>query len=219
MIITLARKLAMVVGIAALPLIVSGCVGSSTYGTGKTSGEHLMEGLGGLVGSPEKKAPINYTPRPGLVEPPKEAALPQPLEDGTSTSNLPEDPEQRRARLRGEAPKAHERSGAIPLDFMKKKRDPDSTTQRVATKPYTRDETLEPNYDARYNRKRFLKYKAEIAGVSGAAPRKYLTEPPSQYRTPADTAVSGEVGIDEEVKARKAKGKKSWSWRDLNPFS
>lgn len=212
------KKLAMVTGIVVIPLGLSGCAASSTYGTGKTSGEHLMAGLGGLVGSPEKAAPINYTPRPGLVKPPKDAGLPVPLDEGGSTNSaeLPEGPELRRARLQAAAPKADERSGAIPLDAMKRRRDPNATRRPVASQ-YDRDQTLE-DYNWKKDRKRFLKRKAQLDGANGAKPRKYLTEPPRKYRTPAETAPIGVVGIDEDVKAKKRAGKKRFSWSDLNPF-
>ncbi len=213
------KKLAAVAAVIVLPLVLSGCQGSSTYGTGKTSGEHLLEGIGGIAGGGAKKARIDYSPRPGLVEPPKDASLPAPVEAGGSsyTEGLPESPEQRRVRLQSEAPKAHERSGAIPIEAMKRRREPGS--RRAPVGEYTRDDTLEPNYDPKYNRKRFLKQKAEVAGVNGAAPRRYLTEPPRKYRTPLDTAPIGEVGEDEDVKAKRYKKKKSFSWSDLNPFS
>lgn len=213
------KKLLLVTGVIVLPLALAGCQGSSTYGTGKTSAEHLLEGVGGIAGGSEKKQRIDYSPRPGLVTPPKGGALPEPLEQGGSSyyPDLPESPEQRRVRLQNDAPKAHERSGAIPLEAMKRRREPGS--RRAKTSDYSRDETLESNYDPRYNRKRFLKHKAEIAGVNGAAQRKYLTEPPRKYRTPHDTAVSGEIGEDEEVKAKRYKKKKRFDWSSLNPFS
>lgn len=213
------KRLVALTGVIILPLALFGCQGSSTYGTGKTSAEHLLGSVGGLTSSKEKKRRIDYSPRPGLVTPPKSASLPTPLEEGGSTYNagLPESPEQRRARLQGAAPKAHERSGAIPIEAMKRRRESDSTG--LKTQEYTRDDTLEPNYDPSYNRKRFLKQKAEIAGVSGAAQRKYLTEPPRKYRTPLDTAPVGEVGEDEDVKAKRFKKKKPFDWSSLNPFS
>lgn len=216
----LTNRMAMAVAVFALPLVISGCQGaSSTYGTGKNSFEHLADGLGGALGSKKKKARINYSPRPGLVTPPKTAALPAPVLDGTSSydADLPEDPELRRARMLGQAPKAEERSGALPLEFMtKRKRDPN-----VARKPvdkWDRDGTLE-DFDPQFNRKRFLKQKAQFEGAKGASDRKYLTEPPKSYRTPADTAPVGEPGESEASKARARKGKKKFSWSDLNPFS
>lgn len=216
---TSTKRLAMLAGVVVLPLVASGCVGSSTYGTGKTPGTHLLDGLGGIAGSSGKKAQINYASRPDLVKPSQGAALPLPVEDGASTTSqdFPEDPEITRARIRAGAPKADERSGAIPLEAMTKTKD--SSTPKPKAEKYTRDGTIEYDYDPKYNRERFLKQKAELAGVNGAAPRKYLTEPPRDYRTPHDTAPIGEVGIDESVKAKERNGKKSFSLSDLNPFS
>jgi hypothetical protein len=214
------NRLAMATAILALPLVVSGCQGSSaTYGTGKTSFEHLADGLGGVLGSKAKKKPINYSTRPGLVKPPQTAALPEPVLGGTSSfdGDLPEDPELRRARMLGQAPKVHERSGALPIEFMqKRKRDP-KTAKVVPVQKWDRDGTLE-DYNPRLQRKQYLKRKAELAGIRGTADRKYLTEPPKQYRTPADTAPVGEIGESESSKARKRKGKKNFRWSDFNPF-
>lgn len=172
-----------------------------------------------MLGSPEKKAPIDYSSRPGLISPQQSAELPKPVEFGSSSysANLPEDPEKRQARNIAEAPKANERSGELPVEFMKRKKVENSQPEPV--KKWDRDGTLEFDYDPSYNRERVLKYKAEIAVVQGAVPRRYLTEPPRSYRTPVDTAPIGEVGIDESVKEKKRQGKKSFSWSDLNPFS
>ncbi|MEX0346717.1 MAG: hypothetical protein AB3N20_17470 [Rhizobiaceae bacterium] len=54
--------------------------------------------------------------------------------------------------------------------------------------------------------------------------RKYLSEPPLEYRAPADTAPVNDVGEDEYKKEakRKANSRKKagkWSWRDLVPWS
>jgi hypothetical protein len=213
-----AKNLVLFAGVIVLPLAIAGCQGSSTYGTGKTSGEHLLGGIGGIAGGSNKKQRIDYAPRPGLVAPQKGSVLPEPLEQGGSSnnSNLPESPEQRRARLQSEAPKAHERSGAIPVEFMNQKRDPSSAKAPIPK--YTRDGTIE-DYNPQYDRERFLKQKAELAGVNGASQRKYLTEPPRKYRTPHDTAVIGEIGEDEDVKAKRYKTKKGFDWSSLNPFS
>ncbi len=54
--------------------------------------------------------------------------------------------------------------------------------------------------------------------------RKYLSEPPIEYRAPAATAPVNDVGEDEDKKEskRKANSRKKagkWSWRDLVPWS
>ncbi len=49
------KKFAMLASVAILPLVTSGCVGSSTYGTGKTLGNNLQERLSGITGSRVKK--------------------------------------------------------------------------------------------------------------------------------------------------------------------
>ena len=70
---------------------------------------------------------------------------------------------------------------------------------------------------AEYRRRR-------VEGSQGsAANRKYLSEPPLEYRVPAATAAVGELGEDEDEKerrlraeSRKKAGKSSW--RDMLPW-
>ena len=55
---------------------------------------------------------------------------------------------------------------------------------------------------------------------SGGAKRIYLTDPPTEYRVPAQTAEYGDLGVSEATKARAAKaaqGKNS-GWRRLIPW-
>ncbi|MEO0543651.1 MAG: hypothetical protein AAFY99_07515 [Pseudomonadota bacterium] len=40
---------------------------------------------------------------------------------------------------------------------------------------------------------------------AGAATRRYLTDPPAEYRIPADTAATGDLGVSEAKKARQLK--------------
>ena len=62
--------------------------------------------------------------------------------------------------------------------------------------------------------------RAELAYSTGPQ-RKYLTEPPVEYRTPASTAVAGDLGYDdEELKAleeaakKEAKARETGLWVD-----
>lgn len=69
---------------------------------------------------------------------------------------------------------------------------------------------------------------AEALGASegpargtGGGQRVYLTDPPSEYRQPAQTADYGELGPSEAAKARarkKAAGKADGGWRRLFPW-
>lgn len=96
------------------PLIVSavvlaGCMGSPTYGTGTQAHEQLLSDVTGVLSiAPNKdKKQIDYKPRPELVRPAKgaTASLPEPQQSiaGAGSPSWPESPEQLRARLRAEA--------------------------------------------------------------------------------------------------------------------
>jgi len=87
-------------------LAVAGCFGP-TYGTGVTATDQLMDDLGNAISLRDRSAPppINYTPRPGLVEPTDTNTLPPPQENIVTASGdlWPESPEEMRARVRREA--------------------------------------------------------------------------------------------------------------------
>ncbi|MEM7301656.1 MAG: hypothetical protein AAF468_11285 [Pseudomonadota bacterium] len=207
--------------------LVSGCVGSSTYGTGKTQERQLLEDLNDIipVGGREKKTRIDYSSRPKLVKPSDPTKLPEPVQTTASTNNanFPEDPEARRLRLQGEAVEVEERSGRVPVSELTRKKE-GAVYSRHNSARIKNSNIVEQNEhsstlnlsESRKQRKERLKRKAELAGVQGAAPRRYLTEPPREYRTPASTAPAGEVGLDEDEKKAGHK-KKSWLSR-INPF-
>ncbi len=77
---------------------------SPTYGTDKTANEQLLGDVSNILSlGPQKRARIEYKPRPDLVRPVKgaPAALPPPQDSITTagTGAWPESPEQKRARL------------------------------------------------------------------------------------------------------------------------
>ena len=92
--------------LVAAAALLSGCMDSPTYGTGKSSNSQLMSDMSGILSFRAKaKPPIDYTPRPELVKPAKrDANLPAP-QDSVATAenpNWPESPEARNARLRAD---------------------------------------------------------------------------------------------------------------------
>ncbi len=197
---------AMVLGLSALAL--SGCVGGTTYGTGVTQEEQLIKDLEGMIsfGSKTRKAPINHAARPNLVMPPKTAALPVPLDQESSSSNAnwPESPEQRLARVRGEAEQPDPRSGEISVEEMKRKKigiAQDSRKADAVEMDKDGHAAINSLRDGTYKNAKMLKDKyAYSSGVN----RKYLTEPPVEYRTPVSTAPIGDLGISEAEKERRA---------------
>ena len=206
-------KPALMQGAAIVALFaLGGCVSSPTYGTGKTANAQLMEDVGSAF-SLKPKAPsgIKYEPRPEVLKTGAAAGLPEPQEPVTKQAGVwPESPEQKRARLRQEATDAQ----GDPLYIPKIKND-QPTGNELA------------NQIADMNRggsasQEFKKRKA-IAAAGSPTTRKLLSEPPLDYRAPAETAAYGDLGEDEAKKerrmraeARKKKGKKGF--KDYIPW-
>lgn len=205
-------------------LLLGGCMSSPTYGTGVTANEQLVGDVTGVLSlAPKRKASIDYKPRPELVTPASTDVLPPPQEDIVTASNeaWPESPEQRRARIRATATanqdnkffepevvndiSVAESKRTSPLGMMDDKPSPEMTGQRTANSARQREE---------FNQK--------LAEANQGSPtaRKYLSEPPLEYRAPAATAPVGDVGEDELKKQRriKAAATKSGGWRDLIPW-
>ncbi len=197
---------ATVLGFSALAL--SGCVGGTTYGTGVTQEEQLIKDLEGMIsfGSKKRKAAINHAARPNLVMPPQTAALPVPVDQESSSSNAdwPESPEQRLARIRGEAEQADPRSGEISVEELKRKKiGIGQDSREVGASDMDKDghAAISSLRDGTHKKAKMLK--DEYAYSTGVN-RKYLTEPPVEYRTPIATAPAGDLGISEAEKERRA---------------
>ena len=196
-------------------VVLSGCTGTSTYGTGKTQERQLFDDITGIVSlGGEKKEPIDYSSRSGLVKPPAQSALPAPAEsikDGAGY--FPEDAGSKRQRLLAAIEEAEANGTELPPEVVEARRQSAAAQTIQRPRSFTRDGDEEEVYNpqqARIAREAFLKQKAELAGVRGAAPRKYLTEPKSIYRTPADTAPAGVVGEEAANPLVKKKKKSLW---------
>jgi len=189
------RSLAPILAGVCSVAVLSGCMSSPTYGTGKTANVQLLEdvtgafGAGSLMGGNRQEAEIAYTPRGQLVKPASLEVLPEPQQSMASAENpaWPESPEERRRRIRADATESGRTSEAVAFT---------SAAQRAEIQQLRRQ-----------------------ANQGESDNRRYLSEPPLEYRVPEATAVSGELGEDEFRKAQRAKraaGKSSW--RDLLPF-
>jgi hypothetical protein len=202
------RDFGIVFGVLSLSgFVLGGCLSSPTYGTGKTSSSQLLEDVSNLASiAPKPKDKIDYSPRPELVRPAVGAPLPAPQESAKTiaAANRPESPEQRRARLKADATAAQD----DPLFVATIKNDGFG----VKEGPLTPAEQ-----QARFRAAR----KANTAGSPNT--RAFLSEPPLEYRAPADSAAVGEIGEDELKKEKRLKreaqkkggGK---SWRDFVPW-
>jgi hypothetical protein len=214
------------VALVAAAGLASGCMSSPTYGTDKSANQQLMSDLGGMFSfRDKKKAAIDYTPRPDLVKPAAhDQALPQPQDNVTTASaDWPESPEQRLARVRAEADanvnNPNYQSSVVP--------DVSTVQQDNFKKPGQAWRSFEAgNDDTRTTSDSAAKraeVKKRIQETQQGDPnkRKYLSEPPTEYRQAYADAPQGELGEDEYRKERRLKRladkNKSW-WDSVNPF-
>lgn len=193
--------------LCAAPLVLSGCVAGTTFGTGVTQEQQLIQDIEGMVslGSKRKKARLDYSQRPELVIPANTQALPDPEDQASTTSNVdwPENPEQRLARIRSEAEEADPRSGEISVEELKRKKVGIRQSNNYGSQVTDRDghQAINELKSGEYKKAQMLKKKL---AYSNGPNRKYLTEPPNLYRTPVGTAPVGDLGISEAEKERRA---------------
>lgn len=202
------------VTLACAGALLSGCLASPTYGTGKTANQQLMEDITGVLaiapGSASRAPEIAYNPRPELVKPASLEVLPEPQQDVASADNpqWPESPEQRRKRLRDEAT-ANQDNPAYRSPIRV---DPAQLTPNPGSA-----ESENPQLVG--SQREELRRRAREGNQGSSSSRKFLSEPPLDYRQPAETAAVGELGEDEWKKERRQKrstGKSSW--RDYIPW-
>ncbi len=216
-------------GIAGLAL--SGCMSSPTYGTDKTASDQLVTDVTGILSiAPPKRETIAYQPRPELVKPVRGQAtdLPEPqmalVQDNAA---WPESPEAKRARLRAEADANRDTPGwqpEIDADLARQAPGKRSTAPLGSSERY-QDSGGKPLHDTSPtpNQQREM-FKQRLAENRQGSPttRKYLSEPPTEYRQPAPTAPTDDIGEDElkkERRLKKAAAKKSdRAWADLWPW-
>lgn len=193
-------------------LALAGCTGTSTYGTGKSQELQLLEDIGGIatIGAKKKKPRIDYMARPKLIKPTTTAALPTPAESTSDESGyFPTNPEEKRAVLLKQIEEAEKNGTELPEEVQAMRRasivrpgDPDFDR---SFKNSRKEQEIVENAGA--NAEKFAKRKAELRGARGAAPRRYLTEPPSTYRTPEQTAAVGDLGEKEKDPYQKRKSR------------
>ncbi|MGH6923441.1 MAG: hypothetical protein ACRED5_06850, partial [Propylenella sp.] len=189
----------------AAPAWLAGCSPTATYGTGEAPEVALFrEVTGGFLGS-NKKEPIQYQPRAPLVMPPTAEQLPPPAEAAAAASaDWPIDPNQRVAALPRGSTDA--RYGGSQAEYRRLK----PLIGVLPEPPRTNTSTGSP-YDivrARQQREQFRKALAESKGF-GRTERRYLTDPPNEYREPAATAPAE----FENIKSEGGGGFLKWLYR------
>lgn len=166
-------------GVLASLLVLAGC-NTPTYGTGRSVELAMIEELtGNLAGGGKKKqAPIDYKARSELVLPPS-AQLPAPEQKLAlaQTAAWPNDPDQNRA--------AQNTSGEIPEEFRKGRLARGSTSGSSTVSPI---DITEMNTAQRLEAQRKFREQRAKMGTGNATERRYLTDPPSEYRVPSANA-------------------------------
>ena len=206
---------------AALALGLAAC-SQTTYGTGTPTGVQTLEDLAGIADfGGSSKEPIKYSARPGVVPPPPGTPLPQPGSDQQPTvaSNWPNDPDAESKRFKAEAaarekfcaesinavkPECQDPGWRLPTSAdAKKSRAPSPTLVNMNVDPAVAAlSTPEQNAKAT---KLFAEARNQVAVDENGNPiRRYLTDPPPDYRIPDPNAP---VVID-----NKPATKKKWKW-------
>lgn len=223
-----ARLVALATPVLASSLIASGCMSSPTYGTDKTANEQLLSDVTNMVSlAPKRKAAIDYKPRPDLVRPTpgEQLALPAPQETAANAQtnpDWPESPEQRRARLNKEITENRDKPGfSSPVVADEMLDDSQAYGKGLGVSDRANNGGHVAAGEAKRQRaevQRKLKENRQGSETS----RKYLSEPPLEYREAAASAPQDELGDDESVKERAAKkaARKPGSrkWADWLPF-
>lgn len=182
------------VGMAALAL--AGC--SPTYGTGTPATVQLLDDVSSAASiQPQQNTDIEYRPRPGLVPPPQEGALPPPQTSVAETERWPESPEETRARLRAEA--AATGGSALAANDPNL---PGAGADAVSVGGAANGPPPPGSLSDPRSRQRFLDAQ-QVARASSPSERNYLSEPPLEYRRPAETAPVGDLGETERTKQRR----------------
>jgi hypothetical protein len=189
-------------------LALSGCMGSPTYGTDKPVAAQLAGDLTSAFSVvPKNKERIDYKPRPELVKPApgQKGVLPPPQDSiATASADWPESPEQRRARLRADAT-LHQDDPSYQAQIVDDvQTDPTAIKAALAQSGSSHPPAWTP---ADSDKGRAAEVKRRLAEGKQGDPntRKYLSEPPVQYRAAAATAPVDDLGEDEYKKERRLK--------------
>lgn len=180
------------------PALLAGCSPTATYGTGEAPEMALFREVAGGFLSNQKKEPIEYQPRAPLVMPPSAEQLPPPAETASAASpDWPVDPSQRVAAAPDYENDA--RAGGSQAEYRRLK--PLAGVLPDAPKSST-DYDLEHTahstaYGTGRQRQEFRQALAESKGY-GRTERRFLTDPPTEYRQPAATAPAEFENINPE---------------------
>lgn len=196
-------------------MVLAGCNSGTTYGTGVSHEEQTIGGIYNMLSiKPADQEKIDYSARPDLVMPANKQVLPVPGDNSSEQvagdQSWPETPEQRIAAVRSAAPEADIRDGNLPTEYLtSEKQGIQNSSGLYAAAPGTRASEELPIVDPNERRTRSeVKRRREQLAYSTGVKRKFLTEPPTEYRTPSDTAQAGDLGVtSDQLKELEKKAK------------
>jgi hypothetical protein len=182
------RRVARGATVAAVPLAaafaLSACTTGNTYGTGTSPGLQTLKDISGIAMiTGEHQAPIDYQPRPSLVAPPSTADLPTPGNgDNTdNAANWPKDPDVASAKAKAAADAAAANGGGPNQYYVASASAPSAATSNKSGADLTPEQLAAA-------RKAFAAAKSGVSlDANGNPIRKYLTDPPTDYRQPDPT--------------------------------
>lgn len=169
---------------------LGGCISTATYGTGEAPESTLLsEATGGLFDKDEEKAQIDYEPRAPLVVPPA-AQLPEPAPPPSqlAAGDWPVEPVEEEleivmsegggAERRAMSPEYVRRMGPLARLMNRGRGERVKMSEVGAARSFLTEQNGAEEFAAAL---------AEADGLSSSE-RRYLTDPPSHYREPAETA-------------------------------
>lgn len=214
------RRLIAAAFFSALPAL-GGCMSSTTYGTGQAPGLAVFsEMTGGLVGGDKDKEPINYQPRAPLVLPP-DGQLRPPIETVSAEGGpWPSASNADAIGDRGTDPDDEVARDDITPEYVRWLRPiagllPAGPDDRAGS-GNDRADKINRKYETLKNPDQLKQFRADLAEAKGliSTRRRWLTDPPVGYRTPAESAPTEFEEIDKNDK----NGKKKNFFARLWPF-
>lgn len=179
-------------------------IGGTTYGTGVSQEEALLNDIQGIaaVSSGDKnQAQIDYSSRPGLVVPPQSSQLPNPLNTSNTgrlvnAADWPKDPDLLRKAYQERLETMNDQERKALLEAIRRmppeqrayiiKNDPRSTNFANSIKDldYSKNSPTraEVNRYDRQVKERLAAIRAANGEGDDKHKRKYLTQPPEKYR-------------------------------------
>jgi len=215
-------------GLVVSALALAGCTGGTTYGTGTSHEAATAKSLGNIFSLKNEQQAIQYKNRPELIMPANKNILPAPVQENqlATDQNWPETPEQRIAKVRADAPTGDWRgSEDLPIEYLsdtnKAGINNSSLTQRsrrgIGRNSGGADVLEAIRADARGEGEgKLARERREQLAYSTGVKRKFLTEPPVEYRTPSANAEAGDLGIsnaeltEQQKQAKKEQRDKDW---------